>query len=101
MPHLWAYHGPVVKDSPANAGDTEVEGSIPESERFPRGGNGNRSILAYEIPSTEESGGLQSMGSQKVEHGLATEHMYVWHSLTCYFHFKFCLNFCYIFWLSL
>ena len=26
------------------------------------------SILAWEIPWTEESGGLRSMGSQKVEH---------------------------------
>ena len=32
-------------------------------------------ILAWEIPWTEEPGGLQSMGSQKVEHDLATEHM--------------------------
>ena len=31
------------------------------------------SILAWEIPWTEESGGLQSMGSQRVRHDLATE----------------------------
>ena len=31
------------------------------------------SILAWEIPWTEESGGLQSMGSQRIEHKLATE----------------------------
>ena len=30
--------GPVVKNLPANSGDT---GSIPESGRFPGGGNGN------------------------------------------------------------
>ena len=29
-------------------------------------------VLAWEIPQTEESGGLQSMGSQRVEHDLAT-----------------------------
>ena len=29
------------------------------------------SILAWEIPWTEEPGGLQSMGSQRVEHDLA------------------------------
>ena len=28
------------------------------------------SILAWEIPWTEEPGGLQSMGSQRVEHDL-------------------------------
>ena len=31
------------------------------------------SILAWEIPRTEEPGGLQSMGSQRVEHNLVTE----------------------------
>ena len=31
------------------------------------------SILAQEIPWTEEPGGLQSMGSQRVGHDLATE----------------------------
>ena len=30
------------------------------------------SILAWEIPWTEELGGLQSMGSQRVEHDLVT-----------------------------
>ena len=31
------------------------------------------SILAWEIPWTEEPGGLQSMGSQRVKHDLLTE----------------------------
>ena len=31
-------------------------------------------ILAWETPWTEEPGGLQSMGSQRVRHDLATEH---------------------------
>ena len=31
------------------------------------------SILAWEIPWTEESGGLQSMGSQRVRHDLVTK----------------------------
>ena len=31
-------------------------------------------ILAWEIPWTEEPGGPQSMGSQRVGHGLVTEH---------------------------
>ena len=30
------------------------------------------SILAWRIPRTEESGGLQSMGSQRVGHDCAT-----------------------------
>ena len=32
------------------------------------------SILAWEIPWTEEPGGLQSMESQRVRHNLVTEH---------------------------
>ena len=31
------------------------------------------SILAWRIPWTEEPGGLQSMGSQRVEHDFITE----------------------------
>ena len=31
------------------------------------------SIVAWEIPYIEEPGGLQSMGSQRVRHDLATE----------------------------
>jgi len=31
------------------------------------------SILAWRVPWTEESGGLQSMGSQRVGHDLATK----------------------------
>ena len=62
----------MVKNLPANAGDT---GLIPGLERFPRGGNGNcSSILARIIPWTEEPGGLQFMGSQRVEHDWGTEH---------------------------
>ena len=32
------------------------------------------SIIAWEIPWTEELGRLQSMGSQRVKHDLATKH---------------------------
>ena len=46
-----------------NAGDM---GSIPDPGISPGEGNGNHSsILAWEIPGTEEPGGLQSMGSLK------------------------------------
>ena len=34
------------------------------------------SILAWEIPWTDEPGGLQSMGSQRVGHYLATEQQF-------------------------
>ena len=51
------------KESACSAGDA---GSIPGSGRFPGEGKATlSSILAWEIPWTEEAGGLQSMGSQK------------------------------------
>ena len=37
------------------------------------------SILAWRIPWTEEPGGLQSMGSQRVGHSWASEHMHSRH----------------------
>lgn len=47
--------------------------SIPESGRSPVVGNGNSSILAWEIPLTEEPGGLQSVGSKESD---VTEYPY-------------------------
>ena len=49
----------MVKNPPANAGDVRDAGSIPVSGRSPEVGNGNSSILAWKISSTEEPGGLQ------------------------------------------
>ena len=58
--------GSVVKHLPANAGGV---GPIPGLGRSPGGGNAIHSgILAWEVPWTEEPGGLQSRGSQKVGH---------------------------------
>ena len=59
----------MVKNLPADAGDTRDMGWIPGSGRSPRVGNGNcSSILSWEIPQTEEPGNLQSMGPQRVGH---------------------------------
>ena len=33
------------------------------------------SVLAWEIPWTEQPGGLQSMGSQRVGHNIVTKHI--------------------------
>ena len=38
------------------------------------------SILAWKIPWTEEPGGLQSMGLQRVGHDLVTEHVHTHHN---------------------
>ena len=60
----------VVKAPPASAGDTRDTGSIPGWGRSHGGGMATHSsILAWRIPWTEEPGGLQSMGSQRVGHG--------------------------------
>ena len=58
----------MVKNLPANAGDIRHLCSIPGLGRSPGGGNGTHSsILAWRIPRTEEPGGLQSTGSQRVD----------------------------------
>ena len=54
----------VVRNLPASAGDVRDSSLIPESGRSPGGGRGNP--LRYSCPWTEEPGGLQSMGSQRV-----------------------------------
>ena len=52
--------------SKASACNVRDPGSIPGSGKSPGEGNGTHSsILAWEIPWTEEPVGLQSMGSQK------------------------------------
>ena len=57
------------KEYACSAGDL---GLIPGSGRSLGEGNGNHSsILAWRIPWTEEPGGPQSMGSQRVTHVLS------------------------------
>ena len=53
--------GSAVKNSSADVGDVDL---ISELGTSPGGGNGTHSsILAWEIPQTEEPEGLQYMGS--------------------------------------
>ena len=70
----------MVKNLSANAGDT---GSLPGSERSPGEENGKKkkekkmathtSMLPWEIPWTEEPGGLQSVGSKGVGYDVVTK----------------------------
>ena len=61
----------MVKNPSASAGDSD---SIPVSGRSPGGGHGNPlQFSCPEIPWPEEPGSLQSMGSQRVRHDLATK----------------------------
>ena len=59
----------VVKNQPANTGDIRDAGLIPGSGRSLEEGMATHSnSLAWRIPWTEESGGLQSLGTQRVGH---------------------------------
>ena len=63
--------GSVVKNLPASAGNA---GLIPGSGKSLEEGVATySSILAWEIPRTEEPAGLQSMRLQRVGHDLATK----------------------------
>ena len=59
----------VIKDPPAIAGDVRDMGLIPELGRS-SGGHlaAHSSILVWGIPWSEEPGGLQSIGSQRIRH---------------------------------
>ena len=59
----------VVKNMPFNSGDKRDAGSIPGSGNpLQEGKAAHSSILAWRIPWTEETGGPQSIGSQRVRH---------------------------------
>ena len=67
--YLWKWLS-VGKESVCNVVDP---GLIPEWGRSPGEGNGNpSSILAWRIPETEEPGGPQFIGSQRVRHDWVT-----------------------------
>ena len=60
--HVWASLVAQLVKNPTASADV---GSVPGSGRFPGGGNGNPpSVLTWEIPWTDEPGGLQSTGWQ-------------------------------------
>ena len=61
----------MVKKLSANAGDTETQVRfLGREDPLEKGMATHSSILAWKIPWTEEPGGLQSMGSQRVRYDL-------------------------------
>ena len=58
---------PVGKQSACNAGD------LGQEDPLEKGTATHSSILAWRIPRTEEPGGLQSMGLQRLGHSLVTK----------------------------
>ena len=68
-------HGSVVKNPPAMQELQEVwVQSLGQEDPLEEEMATHSSILARIIPWTEEPGGLQCMGSQRVEHDCVTEH---------------------------
>ena len=62
--------GSVVKNLPAMQGPQEMRvQSLGGEDPLEEGMASHSSILAQRIPWTEEPGGLQSMGFQRVRHG--------------------------------
>ena len=61
------------KESPAYAGDVGSIRSLGWQDSLEEEMATHSNILALKIPWTEEPGGLQSMGSQKVRHDLVTK----------------------------
>ena len=65
------------KEFACNAEDTGDTDSIPGSGRSPGGENGNPlQCSCLKIPWTEEPGGMQSMGSQRVRHNCTQSTIY-------------------------
>ena len=64
--NLWASRvGLVVNNLPANEGDVQ---SLGPEDPLERGTKTHSSTLAWKIPRTEEPGGLQPIGSQRIGH---------------------------------
>ena len=64
----------MVKNPLAKAGDLRDVSSVPGSGRSPGGGHGNPlQYSSWRIPWTEEPGGLQSIGLQRVGHDCMTK----------------------------
>ena len=72
-PHFVSLVVQKVKNPPAMK-ETSV-GSLGWEDPVEEGTATHSSILAWRIPWTEEPGGLQSLGSQRVQHDWATDHI--------------------------
>ena len=70
--------GSVVNNLPVNVGD-KVQ-SLGWEDPLEEDMATHSSILAWRNPWTEESGGLQSIASQRIRHDLATEHAHTQHA---------------------
>ena len=69
--------GSVVKNLPANAGDSGLRSSLCWEDPLEKEMATLSSILVWEIPWTEEPDRLQSMGSKRVRRDLATKQQHI------------------------
>ena len=68
----------VVKNPPANAGDTgDVVQSLGQEDSLEKATATHSSISAWEIPWTEEPGRLESMGAKRLRHDLPTKQQFL------------------------
>ena len=63
----------MLKNPPANTGDRSLISGSGREDPLEKEMATHSSTLAWEIPWTEEPGGLQSMWSQRVKYDLATK----------------------------
>ena len=68
----WSFSGGSVSKDSAAMPETGVQ-SLGQEDPLEKEMAVHSSTLAWKIPWIEESGGLQSMGSQRVEHNLLTK----------------------------
>ena len=82
--HLWGFPpGAVVKNPTANTGD--VVQSLGQEDLLEKEIATHSNILVWKIPWTQEPGMLQSLGSQRIGHDLATkQQQYVIYDQTSY-----------------
>ena len=75
----WGFLSGLVGETPPatqELQETQV-GSLGHEDPLEEGMAIHSSILAYRMPRTEESGRLQSIGSQRVRHTKMTEHTHI------------------------
>ena len=81
QPYIWGFQsgsGAMVKNLLVNAGDTRDAGLIPVwGLSLEESIATHSSTFAWRIPWTEEPGGLQSMGSQRIRHDWAQTHTHM------------------------
>ena len=65
--------GSVVKNPSANAGDGRDVGSLPESGRCPRGGNGNPVFWPGKLHGQRSLMDYSPWGHERVRHNLVTK----------------------------